>query len=224
MTRSRVIYFADRHYDAFPGRAQAALLKPLCDLVYIEEDYAALIDALRNWPDATLAFNSILGTPGNLTAPAGLEEPLRNHINRGAALWILHGGSAAFWPWSWWRQLMPLRWVRNADPDNPTPSIHPVVPFIITPTAYALEQLPALREVSLPTDEIYIRLAAQHPFDTLLSTCYDGVIYPQAYSARTPSGGALHGFLPGHKAECLTNADYISTFTTLAGYWLRPTK
>ena len=220
MSTCRVIYFSDRHYDAFPGRAQAELLKPLCELLYIEEDYSALLDALKRWPEATLAFNSIVGTPGNMLAPAEVEVPLHTHLARGAALWILHGGSAAFWPWAWWRQAMPLRWVRNADPDNLTPSTHPVVPFLITPTPYALEHLPGLTEVSLPADEIYIRLAAHQPFTTLLTTCHDGVVYPQAYESRTPWGGALHGFLPGHNSACLSNPDYIKTFTTLAKHWL----
>ena len=45
-----VILFADRHYGAAPGRAQAELLRPLCEVHYIEEDYAALFTVLaRKW-------------------------------------------------------------------------------------------------------------------------------------------------------------------------------
>ncbi len=221
MTRRHLILFADRHYDSFPGRTQAALLRPLCELTYIEEDYSALIAALAAQPGAILAVNSIAATPGNLTVPSELEAPLRAHLAAKAPLWILHGGSAAFWPWAWWRQLMPLRWVRNGDPDNAPVSTHPVVPLLLTPTAFARAQLPALTEVQLPVDENYIQLAEQQPFDTWLTTTFDGVVYPQAYSATTPWGGALHGFIPGHKPESLAHPDYAKTFTTLATHWLR---
>lgn len=221
MTPPRLILFADRHYDSFPGRTHAALLRPLCDLTYIEEDYPALLAALARQPEAILAVNSIAATPGNLTVPDEVEAPLLTHLTGGAPLWVLHSGSAAFWPWAWWRQLMPLRWVRNGDPDDAPVSTHPVVPLRLTPTDFARKQLPALAEVQLPTDENYIQLAEQRPFETWLITTYDGVIYPQAYSAKTPWGGSLHGFIPGHKAESLAHPGYAEVFTILARHWLK---
>ncbi len=221
MSLPQLVLFADRHYDAFPGRTQAALLRPLCDLTYIEEDYPALITALEARPRAIFAVNAIAGTPGNLTLPPELESPLHARLAAGAPLWVLHGGSAAFWPWVWWRRLMPLRWVRNGDPDGVPASTHPVVPLRLTPTTFARERLPGLAEVALPTDENYIKLAEHYPFETWLTTSHEGVVYPQAYSAVTPWGGALHGFIPGHTPDALAHPDYAKTFTTLATYWLK---
>lgn len=221
MNNRTLILFADRHYDAYPGRRQAELLRPLCDLIYIEEDYPALIAAIQAHPGAILAFNSIVGTPGNLTVPDSVEAPLRSHLESGAPLWLLHGGSSAFWVWGWWRQLMPLRWVRNGDPDNAPVSTHPLIPLCLTPTTLALECLPELTELHLPVDENYIKLAVQQPFTTWLTTINDGVVYPQAYSSITPWGGALHGFIPGHMAEVLSHPGYIALFNSIATYWLR---
>ena len=221
MTPPVVIFFADRHYGAAPGRIQAKLLRLLCEVHYIEEDYAALIAALAAHPEATLAVNAIAGTPGNPAPDAALEAPLKAHLAAGRPLWILHGGSAAFWPWAWWRQLMPLRWVRANDPDQVPASTHPVVPLHLTATPGAHESflnLPAITD--LPTDELYIKLAVQHPFETWLNITYEGVDYPQACSASSPWGGPIHCFLPGHSAEVLGHPAYAALFTALARKWI----
>ena len=216
-----VILFADRHYGAAPGRAQAELLRPFCKVHYIEEDYSALIAALAAHPEATLAFNSIAGTPGNPAPAPELEAPLKAHLAAGRPLWILHGGSAACWPWAWWRQLMPLRWVRNGDPDQMPVSTHPVVPLHLVATPAALAFFPNLPAITdLPTDELYIKLAAQHSFETWLTINYEGVDYPQACSATSAWGGAIHCFLPGHSAEALGHPAYAVLFTALARKWL----
>ena len=33
-------------------------------------------------------------------------------------LLLLHGSSAAFWHWDWWRRIVGYRWVRGNDPDG----------------------------------------------------------------------------------------------------------
>jgi hypothetical protein len=215
-----LILFGDRHYGAWPARAQAELLRPLCRLTYIEEDYAALAAALAAQPRAALAFNSIAGTPGNATVPAELEAPLRRHLEAGNDLWLLHGGSAALWPWAWWRELMPLRWVRGSDPDGKAPSTHPIVPLRLRPTASGLAGCPGLRREDLPADELYIRLAEQGPHEVWLMVEHEGVEWPQAYVAKTPWGGRLRGFIPGHAASVLGHPGYAEIFTCLAKAWL----
>ena len=221
MTQPDIILFADRHYDSYPGRAQAALLKSFATVHYIEEDYRQLSIALREHPRATLAFNSIASTPGNMEIPAEIEAPLKAHLASAAPLWLIHGGSAAFWPWSWWRQLMPLRWVRDGDPDHAPVSSHPMASLQFVATPDALARFPGLPPLSkLPSDELYIRLVPQHPFTTWLTVTHEGVDHPQACSALSPWGGGIHSFLPGHSAEVLQHPAYISIFTAFARNWL----
>lgn len=219
-TLPKVIFFGDRHYDAWPCREQAAELRPLCDLVYIEEDYPALLRALAENPRAILAVNSIADTPGNPIPSPEVESHVKRHLEAGNDLWVLHGGSAAFWPWAWWRELMPLRWVRGNDPDRVAPSTHPIVPINLRPTDSALSAEFGLEPADLPPDELYIQLASQRPHETLLFATHEGVRFPQAYSGTTFWGGDLHGFLPGHSPAVLRHPAYRATLSRLAKRWL----
>jgi hypothetical protein len=216
-----IIFFGDRHYDAWPCRQQADVIRALCNLLYIEENYQELVLALKANPRAILALNSIAETPGNYPpATPEFESYIKSHLELGNDLWLLHGGSAAFWPWDWWRNLMPLRWVRSNDPDRIAPSTHPIVPLRLRPACNEPHHVLPSAGINLPADELYINLYSNRPYKTLLVVEHEGVNHPQAYSAETFWGGKIHGFMPGHSSTILSHPDYIRVFSSLLHLWL----
>ncbi len=216
-----MILFADRHYGTHAGRWIAGHLSDLTDVVFVEEDYDALIRAIHDRPGEALAFHAIFATPGNESMPPEMESVIRTHLDGGADVWILHGGSAAFWPWTWWRQLMRVRWVRKDDEDVSTPSWHPVIPYRIEVTDTGEARCPGLESLDLPEDELYVNLHQSGDIETWMTAEYEGVAWPQVYTHPGLSGGTVYGWIPGHKPEVIRSERFRHTFRQVAQCWLR---
>lgn len=219
-----LIFFADRHYDARCGQIQAELLDDLADIHFIEEDYGTLNTCLERHagdPHAVLALNAITGTPGNLEPDPATEPLVKAHLEAGKDLWVLHGSSAAFWPWSWWRELMRLRWVRGEDPDGMPASCHPIVPFNLEPTDAGRTAIPGLSSCPVPEDELYINLEDKGDYEAWMTVEHDGRRWPQAYRYRSPWNGWICGWIPGHREEAIRSEGMTKTLRMLASAWLK---
>lgn len=214
-----IIFFADRHFGSYVGKVQAEILSEFSQVIYIEEDYGQLIKALGEHPESILALNAITETPGNETLPAEAEAPIKAHLERGNDLWVMHGASAALWPWKWWRDLMKIRWVRNNDPDGAEPSWHPVEPYTLTVTEQGTTAVPSLKTLEVPKDELYVALAEEPGAEVWMTATYDGQVWPQVYSFSNPWNGTVCGWIPGHDPEVMKNA-LGPTFATVAKAWL----
>ena len=204
-------FFADDHYGVNPGRHIFELLPEdfRAETVFTENDWSVLESGEWAKDCGLLALHMIAGTCGQPLPGPGAEKAVRAYCERGGDLLLLHGSSAAFWHWSWWRGMVGLRWVRPEDPDGIAPSTHPVVPCSVEVTKVRHPLASELRKIELPTDEVYIDLET-----------VNGKTYPQAYLAETPWGGRIAAFIPGHKPECTQNPDLIADITALT-QWLK---
>ena len=214
-----IIFFADRHFGSFVGKVQAEILSEFSRVVYIEEDYGLLVEALGEHPESILAVNAITATPGNETLPAEAEAPIKAHLERGNDLWVLHGASAAFWPWKWWRDLMKIRWVRNNDPDGAEPSWHPVEPYLLSVTEQGAVAVQSLENLKVPKDELYVALAEEPGAEVWMTASYDGHAWPQVYTFPSAWNSNVRGWIPGHDPEVM-KTDLAPAFAAVAKAWL----
>lgn len=214
-----IVFFADRHYGSYVGRVQADILDGFADVIYIEEDYAALAEALHRNPGSILAVNAIAATPGHPELTPEAEAAVKSHLEKGNDLWVLHGGSAAFWPWKWWRDAMKVRWVRDNDPDGTEPSWHPVEPYSVDVTPIGAARVPGLESWNVPKDELYVGLAQQEGVEVWCSASFEGRDWPQVYCHLSPWNGRVFGWIPGHDPDVMAN-HLAPMFTGVAKAWL----
>ena len=196
-------FFADRHYGARPGASLYQRLSPAWRgrMAFHEEEWEALSRGEWLVGCDLLVLNMIGGSCGQPHPGGKASQAVRRWCEGGGNLLRLHGGSAAFSQWDWWRQAMALRWVRPEDPDGLPPSFHPLHPYRVTLAKSRHPLAALLQEMSLPQDEIYAGLAQRPPLEVLLETQVPEGCFPQCAIAPTPWGGRQLHFLPGHSPE-----------------------
>ncbi|MBQ7404472.1 MAG: ThuA domain-containing protein [Lentisphaeria bacterium] len=217
-----IYFFSDNHYGADPGRHQFECLPE--DLrkktVFTLDDWSVLESG--TWEkDCDLLILNMIGETCDQPHPgAGAEEAVKRYYQRGGNILLLHGSSAAFWKWDWWREIVGLRWTRGNDPDGQAVSTHPIAPCTIKVAKSRHPLVRQLREITLPEDEIYTALEETCPIMTLMSTVVNGETWPQCCEVITPCNGKIVSLIPGHKPECTRNPDLIYNLEVLIRYLL----
>ena len=215
-------FFADDHYETHAGRVIFEQLPAelRARAVFTENEWTPLESG--RWADdcELLILHFIAGTCGQPMPGGGSEAALRHYLMSGGGVLLLHGSSAAFWGWSWWRELPGLRWVRPNDPDQQVASTHPKAPCTIRVTKTRHPLAAKLRPFDLPEDEIYTALEETAPFMTLMDTLVNGETWPQCCETITPWNGRIVSFIPGHKPVCTENPDLVYNVETMVGYLL----
>lgn len=196
-----IFFFADNHYEARPGAALNQALAGKFELAFHEDDLSAFESAAFAKDCKLLVLNLISDTGKTGLPGSKIEKPLRSYLERGGSMLLLHGASAAFWHWDWWRKIVGHRWVRGNDPDGVEASWHPVRPYRVDIAKSRHPLCQKLRPMDLPEDEIYVRLEQVCPTIAILETKTDEGTFPQCWENATPWGGRVIGFLPGHRPE-----------------------
>lgn len=210
-----ITFLADDHYDAHSGASLYEVLKDRFSLQFAENDLSPL-DA-PDFADTCelLILNVIGGTCNQPLAGEAAERSVRAYLERRKPLLLLHGSSAAFWHWDWWRTLVGLRWVRPGDPDGIEPSTHPVRPYRVDVSKCRHPLCRKLQPMDLGEDEIYTRLEQVNPVTVLMeATTVEGT-FPQCWENQTPWGGRVLGFLPGHNKEVVQTASLVENAALL---------
>lgn len=220
-TRAMILFAADNHYGARPGAVLNEALQSRFPMHFAEDDWSALADPALMRECRLLILNLISGT-GTAPVPGeAVERQVRAYLERGAPLLLLHGASAAFWQWDWWRPLVGFRWVRPSDPDGFAPSTHPRYPCCVTIAKNRHPLCRKLQPMELPDDEVYIGLEQTCPAITLMETTLPEGTFPQCYICETPWGGTLAGFLPGHTPEVTRHPGVVENVSVLIRHLLR---
>ena len=163
----------------------------------------------------------MIGATCNLPHPDGnAEKAVRTWCENGGNALLLHGSSAAFWQWDWWRKIVGYRWVRPNDPDNVANSTHPVKPYSLRVTKNRHPLKDKLIPFDLDTDEIYTELEQVSPAMVLMDTFIEEGVFPQCLEAITPWNGKFVSFIPGHYIHATTNAALIQNITAITEYLL----
>ena len=217
-----IYFFADSHFEKHCGanlfNQFPAELKSRT--VFTENQWDILEEGSWEKDCELLILNMIGTTCGQPHAGEAAEAAVKRYVERGGNILMLHGSSAAFWHWAWWRQLCGFRWVRPNDPDNVERSIHPVRDFTIVPAKTRHELIEKLKTFTLENDEIYIKCEQTLPITVLMETNTEEGIYPQCVECTNPYGGRQIIFLPGHRAESFDNRDFIENNIVLVNYLL----
>ncbi len=213
-------FFADDHYGVHPGRVIYENLPEDLrnDTAFFENDW----DVLENSPwenDCSLLILNMIGeTCGQPHPGAKAEKQIRSYLERGGSILLLHGSSAAFWQWDWWRELPGLRWVRPGDPDGTAQSTHPVKPCLVTVSKTRHPLAAELSPMQLPEDEIYINLENTCPCMNLMETHIEEGTFVQCCEAISPWGGKLASFIPGHSPAVTSSPDLIRNIVSIIRY------
>ncbi len=214
-----VIFAADNHYDARPGRTIYNGLKHACgDIVFSEDDWSVFVKNDLENGCRLLVLHMIAGTCNVEPPGEEAEKAVKAYCEKGGNILLLHGSSAAFWHWGWWRRIVGFRWVRGNDPDGVAPSCHPVRPYKVSISKSRHPLCAKLAEVDLPEDEIYIGLEQVCPAITIMETKTDEGTFVQCYESITPWGGKIIGFIPGHKPEITGSEVYLNNIKVLIDY------
>jgi hypothetical protein len=142
----------------------------------------------------------------------------------GGNLLLLHGSSAAFWMWEWWRSIVGFRWVRGEDPDGVDPSWHPRRPYKVRVTKSRHPLCARLQEVDMPEDEVYLGLEQTSPTMTLMETTTEEGTFPMCYETITTWGGRIVGYLPGHAPEGVRHPANVANCRAIIDYLLTARK
>ena len=191
-------FFADNHYDSFPGRHVYDGLAKDFEIAFHENEWATLEEGAWEKGCELLILSMVGGTCGQPLPGPGAEAAVKRYCERGGNLLLLHASSAAFWQWNWWRGLVGLRWVRGEDPDGIPPSTHPRHAYKVIPSKSRHPIASRLKTMEFPDDEIFTDLEYTCPVFPLMETHIEEGIFVQVHEACTPWGGKLIGFLPGH--------------------------
>lgn len=213
-----ILFIADNHYDTHAGRVLYECVGDSYDMEFVEDDWACLQDDTLPGRCSLIILNAIGGTCDVPLPDSRAESIMRRYVEKGGNLLLLHGGSAAFWHWDWWRRIVGYRWVREDDPDGLEPSTHPVRPYAVHATSCEHPLCRKLQDVELPEDEIYMNLAHACPTTTLMETTTDEGTFPMCYEATTPWGGRVLGYLPGHRPQVVRHPGNISNCRALIDY------
>jgi len=213
-------FFADGHYGAEPGehiyRSLSAGWRE--KIAFHRCDWQPLESGEWEKECPLLVLHMIGGTCGEPHPGEGAEKAVRRYCERGGNLLLLHGSSAAFWQWNWWRKIVGMRWVRPNDPDGVPASTHPHAPCSVYVTKSAHPLAGKLCNFELPEDEIYTALEQTAPVMTLMECQVNGKSEFQCCEAISPWGGKIVSFIPGHKPECTENPILLRNIETLLEY------
>lgn len=208
-----MIYFvADNHYNARPGFTQYERLRDHFEIRFAEDNWQLLTEL----EDCSLLILNMISDTCDLLPPdEECEKSVRRYCESGRNLLLLHGSSAAFWHWPWWREIVGMRWVRPNDPDGVPPSVHPVAPYhvAVSKSRHPLTKL--LVPMDLPEDEIYTELEYTNPIIPLMETRLSSGTFIQCCQCATPWGGSIINFLPGHKPEAAGHPQLVANLQTL---------
>lgn len=214
----KILFVGDNHYGSFGSRRLAESLKHKFDIRYLEDDYGHFLSTADLSPYDVLLVSAIGDTPGSPHPPDEASNRVEDWLAEGRSIVVFHGGSAAFWKWPWWREVVGLRWVRPNDPDGVAASTHPIVAYELERSESDHPLVSKLEPMSVPVDELYIELEERRPITPLLETTYEGKRFPMAYIAPTDSGGSVLGYLPGHAVEVVGHPITLRNIGALLSY------
>jgi hypothetical protein len=209
-----ILFAADNHYGAHPGRVLFEQLDSDYPIEFYEDDWACFEQDLVARYDLMM-LNMIADTCDVPPPAPAAEARVKAYVEAGKPILLLHGASAAFWSWDWWRPLVGYRWVRPLDPDGLASSHHPKRPYMacVSKTRHPLCQ--QLQDVEMPLDEIYINLEQTAPVITLMQTTTDEGTFPMCYETLTSFGGRMLAYIPGHRPEVVAQAGNMSNCRVL---------
>lgn len=216
-----MIYFvADDHYDSHPGAVLHEAIRERFDMQFYENDATPLERPEFADRCSLLMLNLIAGTCNQPLASAKAEVQVRRYLEQGKPLLLLHGASAAFWHWDWWRGMVGYRWVRGNDPDGVAVSTHPTRPYRLEVCKCRHPLAGRLSPIDMPEDEIYINLEQTCPTMTLMQTTLAEGTFPQVYEAKSPWGGKILGSVPGHRPEAVRHPQHVNNVAQMIEYLL----
>lgn len=204
-----IFFVADGHYGTRAGRVLYESLRNHYPIRFHEDDWSGLAEELDAREHSLLVLHCIAEGGSLPRPPPQAELRVKRYLESGGNVLLLHGSSAAFWNWDWWRPLVGLRWVRPDDPDGAAPSTHPIRSYLARPSKTRHPLASRLQDVRVLEDELYMDLEQTGPVTVLMDARVNEGTFPIGYLAATPWGGFMAGYLPGHAPRVVSLPENI---------------
>ena len=216
-----ILFVADNHYGAYSGRnIYEMIAADYPEMLFVEDDWSCFTAYNLAGECELLILNMIADTCGLAIPTSDAADSVRRYCEEGKPLLLLHGGSAAFWPYKWFRESVGLRWVRGNDPDGVEASFHPHESYRVEVSKCRHPLSKKLVPMALPMDEIYTGLEQTSPFTILLETTISSGSFPQCTESFSRWGGRVINFLPGHDPVATRCFDLVKNVKILIDYLL----
>ena len=103
-----IYFFADNHYGVHPGKViyEHLPVELKEKITFFNDEWEPLEHSDWNRDCELLILNMIGATCDQPHPGADAEKRVRSYLERGGDVLLLHGSSAAFWMWDWWRPLV----------------------------------------------------------------------------------------------------------------------
>jgi hypothetical protein len=215
-----ILFAADNHYETHAGRVLYDCMANDYEIDFYEDDWSCFETSNLSDRYALIVLNLIAGACKVPPPTPAAEANVRAYLETGKPMLLLHGASAAFWSCDWWRPLVGFRWVRPDDPDGFTRSDHPRIPYTVQVSKSRHPLCRTLQDVSLPEDELYINLEQTCPASVLMETKTEFGTFPMCYEVRSPWGGSIAAYIPGHDADVVRLPGNVANCRALIDYQL----
>jgi len=215
-----ILFAADNHYGTHCGKELFQCIKPFYNIRFYEDDWTCFNEDNLSGRYSLIMLNMISGSCDIPMPGSGAEPEILEYLQSGGNMFLLHGASAAFWQWKWWREIVGFRWVRPDDPDGFPPSSHPYKSCTIQLAKSRHPLCRCLQEVFIPENELYIELEQTCPTVTLMETTTDEGTFPMCYVTITEWGGIIVGYIPGHIPEVVRLPGNIANCRAIIDYLL----
>ena len=209
MNIGKILFAADNHYGTHGGKVLYESLKDDFNIDFYEDDWKCFSHEYLTHKYDLIILNMISGTCDNHSPSLQDTKNILSYLQLSMPIFLLHGSSAAFWQWNWWREIVGFRWVREGDPDGVLPSSHPVCSYGLKKTKVRHPIQNELREINILKDELYTELEQTCQTITLLEAVTEKGTFPMCYETTTPWFGKIAGYIPGHDPDVIKMTDNI---------------
>ncbi|NQZ70611.1 MAG: ThuA domain-containing protein [Lentisphaeria bacterium] len=207
-----ILFAGDEHYGSHSAKNLYGEIGDDYEMDFTENDWSVFEESFVDKYDL-LILNMISGA-NHIPAPIdACEAHVLEYAKSGKPMLLIHGGSAAFCQWDWWRRNVGLRWCRGEDDVESSQHPHHAMKVVVSKTRHPLCQ--KLSEMNLPEDEVYTAMEQVNPSFTLMETTIESGTWPQCIESQNEWGGRVIGFLPGHAPEATTHPDLVRNVKVL---------
>ena len=215
-----ILFAADNHYDTHAGEALYECIEDGYDIRFHEDEWTCFDDGDLAGRYDLMMLNMISGSCDLPMPGPAAEQNVLGYLQAGRPLFLLHGASAAFWQWDWWRPIVGFRWVRGDDADGFEASHHPRQPYTIRVTKCRHPLCRRLKNADIPEDELYVEMEQTCPTMTLMETTTGAGTSPMCYETISPWGGRIVGYIPGHAPAVVRQDENVENCRTIVDYLL----
>jgi hypothetical protein len=220
MKNKTIFFAADNHYGTHSGKILYDIIKDDFNIDFYEDNWNGFSQNNFAYKYDLVILNMISGT-SNVPSPS--LQNIKNfvsYLQQGMPVFLLHESNAAFWQWSWWRNIVGFRCVKEDDPEGTDASASSICSYKIKKCKTIHPLRKKLNSIKFPSDELHTKLEQTCPAITIMEAILEEKNYPVCYETTTQWLGKVINYLPGHNAKTIKIPENIENCKTIINWLL----